>query len=126
MDYFLNFGNTPNSPMEDGLYFATIEPDFNVLPLNAEHFKKRYADQKWIIYAMKRKYGIYYDLENVQTIQLEIAPSANKQSEALTYFTVEEIQFQKLWGNYFKNSNIVSRKNIKLHIKMFQKGIGNI
>ncbi len=116
MDAFVRFRLTT-----DGIYFATIAPDFNVLPLNATHFKKRYADQKWLIYDLKRKYGIYYDLKNVQTVQLEISETINTQKEAPNFFTLEEIQFQKLWGNYFKNSNIASRKNMRLHIKHIPK-----
>ncbi|MDX1784336.1 MAG: TIGR03915 family putative DNA repair protein, partial [Aequorivita vladivostokensis] len=99
----------------------TIAPDFNVLPINATHFKKRYADQNWLIYDLKRKYGIYYDLKNVKTVQLEISEAINTQKEAPNFFTLEEIQFQKLWGNYFKNSNIASRKNMRLHIKHIPK-----
>lgn len=116
MDAFVRFRLT-----QDGIYFATIAPDFNVLPLNTEHFKKRYADQKWLIYDLKRKYGIFYNLENVQTVQLEISSSVNSEIEATNYFTLEEMQYQKLWGSYFKNSNITSRKNMRLHIKHIPK-----
>src|SRR5690554_4459137 len=41
---------------KDNIYFATIEPDFDVLPLITKHFKSRYADQKWIIYDLARNY----------------------------------------------------------------------
>ncbi len=116
MDAFVRFRLT-----QDEIYFATIEPDFNVLPLNADHFKKRYADQKWIIYDLKRKYGLYYNLEKVEIVTLEISSSVNKKSQGLQYFTLEEMQFQELWGNYFKSSNIVSRKNMQLHIKHIPK-----
>lgn len=49
MDAFVRFRLT-----QDGIYFANVEPDFDVLPLNASHFKNRYADQKWLIYDLKR------------------------------------------------------------------------
>lgn len=116
MDAFVRFRLT-----QDGIYFATIEPDFNVLPLNEAHFKKRYADQKWIIYDLKRKYGLFYNLENVEMITLEISSNINQKSHSLQYFTIEEMQFQELWGNYFKSSNIASRKNMHLHIKHIPK-----
>ncbi len=116
MDAFVRFRLT-----QDGIYFATIEPDFNVLPLNEDHFKKRYADQKWIIYDLKRKYGLFYNLENVEVITLEITSIINQKSQALQYFTIEEMQFQELWGNYFNSSNIASRKNMQLHIKHIPK-----
>ena len=51
----------------DGTFFAAFEPQYNALPLTVHHFKDRFADQKWIIYDMKRRYGFYYDLQEVTT-----------------------------------------------------------
>ena len=116
MDAFVRFRLT-----NDGMYFAIIEPDFDVLPLNTEHFKKRYADQKWLIYDLKRKYGIYYDLQKVTIVNLEISSEVNSTNKALNYFTVDEKKFQELWVIYFKNSNIPSRKNMPLHINHIPK-----
>ncbi|MBT0607601.1 TIGR03915 family putative DNA repair protein [Aequorivita echinoideorum] len=116
MDAFVRFRLT-----RDGIYFATIEPDFNVLPLNADHFKKRYADQKWIIYDVKRNYGVYYDLEKIEMVEMDLSNDVNLKSSENLYFSFEEFQFQELWGNYFKSTNIASRKNMKLHIKHVPK-----
>ncbi len=52
--------------LQDEMYFAKIEPDFNVLPLIQKHFKDRYADQKWMIFDLKRNFGIIYDLKNAE------------------------------------------------------------
>jgi hypothetical protein len=46
----------------------------DILPLLAEHFQDRYADQRWIIYDLTRKYGLYYDLEKTEEIELGTAP----------------------------------------------------
>lgn len=116
MDAFVRFRLT-----QDGIYFASVEPDFDVLPLNASHFKNRYTDQRWLIYDLKRQYGIYYDLDKIETVNLEISSEMNYQDKASSYFTIEELQFQELWSNYFKSSNIASRKNMKLHIKHIPK-----
>ena len=45
--------------LKDGIYFAQIFPDFDVLTLIIKHFKNRYQDQKWLIYDSKRGYGVY-------------------------------------------------------------------
>lgn len=116
MDAFVRFRHT-----QDGIYFANVEPDFDVLPLNASHFKNRYADQKWLIYDLKRNYGIYYDLQKVETVVLELPTDINNINKTNLYFTPEEIHFQKLWHNYFKSSNIDTRKNMQLHIKHIPK-----
>jgi probable DNA metabolism protein len=54
----------------DGMYFAIIDPDFNVLPLIFRFFKNRYADQRWLIYDVKRNYGLMYTLQEVVEVKL--------------------------------------------------------
>lgn len=103
--------------LTDGIYYSGIEPDFNVLPLIKDHFAHRYADQQWIIYDLRRNYGLYYDLKTVSEMELEIAPKAN----ASNIFQEEEILYQELWKKYFKHTNIESRKNTALHIRHVPK-----
>lgn len=116
MDAFVRFRLT-----KDGLYFATVSPDFNVLPLNARHFKNRYADQQWLIYDLRRKYGIYYNLKEVTYVSLQVSEEVNSTSSATYYFTENEQAFQELWKNYYTSTNIVSRKNMKLHLQHVPK-----
>lgn len=116
MEAFVRFRLT-----KDNIYFATIEPDFNVLPLISKHFQSRYADQKWIIYDLSRKYGIFYDLKTVETITLELPSTLDPVKTSLEFFSAEEIYFQKLWQDYFKSTNILSRKNLKLHVQHIPK-----
>lgn len=113
MEAFVRFQLT-----QDDMYYAAIEPDFNVLPLIAKHFKNRYADQKWIIYDLKRRYGIYYDLENVEEITFEFSPEADNGTPV---FKEEEALYQALWKDYFKHVNIPARKNMKLHLQHVPK-----
>ncbi|MEF3079208.1 TIGR03915 family putative DNA repair protein [Winogradskyella poriferorum] len=116
MEAFVRFKLT-----KDHIYFANIEPDFNVLPLIIKHFKSRYADQKWLIYDIKRAYGIYYDLENAEIINIELPSGFNFSKTDSDYFSEEEFEFQKLWQDYFKSTNIESRKNMKLHTRHVPK-----
>jgi len=106
MKAFVRFQQT-----EEGLYVATIEPDFNVLPLIAKHFKRRYADQRWLIYDVRRHYGIHYDLKTVDNVFFEGGFNANLKS----LFTESEHHFQDLWRDYFTSTGIKERKNSKLH-----------
>ncbi len=101
--------------MKDNIYFAAIEPDFNVLPLIKHHFKNRYADQHWIIYDLKRKFGIHYDLSVVKFISLDLDSNIGISGGSTTFFDEKELQFQKLWKEYFESVNIKSRANSKLH-----------
>lgn len=113
MEAFVRFQKTA-----EDIYYAHIEPDFNVLPLLTEHFQNRYADQRWIIYDLKRKYGIYYDLEKTEDIELDAAPQMSivnaLPSELLD---PKEALYSTLWQDYFKSTNIKARKNMRLHVR---------
>jgi probable DNA metabolism protein len=112
MEAFVRFQRTA-----DGLYYAIIEPDYNVLPLIAKHFKTRYQDQHWMIYDASRRYGMYYDLNAVSTVQIRFSEtSANGKDISATYDDSEAI-YQQLWKQYFKSVNIAARKNTRLHIQ---------
>ncbi|OBX25893.1 putative DNA metabolism protein [Gelidibacter algens] len=116
MEAFVRFKLTT-----DGIYFANIEPDFDVLPLISKHFKSRYADQKWIIYDLKRNYGLYYDLKRVEMMQLALPDDYDPTKTKTDFFTNSEIEFQTLWQDYFESTNIASRKNMKLHVQHVPK-----
>lgn len=116
MEAFVRFKLT-----KDGFYFANIEPDFNVLPLISKHFESRYADQRWVIYDLKRNYGLHYDLKKVDIIDLSLPNDFDATKTSLNFFAVEEIEFQTLWQDYFQATNIPSRKNMKLHIRHVPK-----
>ncbi|SEL16201.1 probable DNA metabolism protein [Aquimarina amphilecti] len=111
MEAFVRFKKT-----KDDIFVATIEPDFNVLPLLINHFQDRYADQKWLIYDVKRAYGIFYNLHKVEIITLDFFSKQNT-TVAKEHYTSDELEFQYLWKTYFDNVNIKSRKNAKLHIQ---------
>jgi probable DNA metabolism protein len=101
----------------DGIYYSVIQPDFNVLPLIAKHFKDRYADQRWLIYDVKRKYGLYYDLNEVTDVQLRFEADLNNPAEKSVVFDEKEELYQRLWQQYFSSVNIAARKNMKLHVQ---------
>lgn len=112
MEAFVRFQLT-----KDGLYYAMVQPDFNVLPLIIKHFKERYADQRWLIYDTRRKYGIYYDLEHVTEVEMDFNIEATDESKLFSIYDEKEELYQTLWQQYFSSINIAARKNMKLHIR---------
>lgn len=104
---------------QDDLYCATIEPDFNVLPLIRKHFYDRYTDQRWLIYDVKRNYGIYYNLQEVEEVIVAFSDDCQSHKELLEHS--EERLYSQLWQRYFQQVNIVERKNLKLHIQHVPK-----
>lgn len=107
---FVRFQHT-----KEGLYFCGIEPRYDVIPLVINHFKKRFTDQKWLLYDLKRNYGILHEKENVQEVVI-----SNKEFSSITGQANETVLqegeefYQKLWQLYFKHINIQERKNLKL------------
>lgn len=116
MQAFVRFQRTA-----DELYYAVIEPDYNVLPLIAAHFQSRYADQRWMIYDACRKYGLYYDLNNVSTVQIQFSDAAAGGKNISTVYDENETIYQELWKQYYKSVNIAARKNTKLHIQQMPR-----
>ena len=100
---------------QDQMYFCGIEPKYDVIPLIINHYQKRFADQRWLIYDLRRNYGILYGSEKVEEVVL-----TKKQFNAYNGQVKEELLhegedfYQKLWRSYFKHTNIEERKNLKL------------
>lgn len=100
----------------DGTYFAALEPLYNVLSLTLGYFKDRFADQKWIVYDLKRNYGYYYDLKEVTEIRFtEQLPHLLTGKLSADLMAEDEKLFQQLWKTYFKSISIKERVNPKLH-----------
>ncbi|OON67495.1 DNA metabolism protein [Hymenobacter sp. CRA2] len=119
MEAFVRFERT-----QDGLFHASIEPDYDVLPLIAEHFTKRYADQRWLIFDRRRRYGLYYDLHRTDVVSFDAAVEAvAASSSAVSAAVLDEREplFQVLWQAYFDHVNIPERKNVKLHRRHMPK-----
>lgn len=112
MKQFLRFQKA-----KDGTYLGVIQPDHNVLPLIIDHFKDRFNDQSFLIFDARRRYGFYYDKEDVNRITF-------CDDQALPFdFTTGKMDadilsdndkmIQDLWKTYFKAICIKERLNPK-------------
>ena len=108
------------------IYFAPIQPKYDVIPLIGKHFKNRFRDQIWIIYDTDRDYGLYYDLKTVEEIKLE-QQNINKTSGKIDASLLEEKEecYQVLWKSYFDAINIKERKNLKVQMQFMPKRFWN-
>lgn len=96
MEAFVRFQLT-----KDGLYYALIQPDFNVLPLISKHFKDRYAGQHWLIYDTHRKYGLFYNVEEVTEVKMEFDMGTNDKTQLVTIYDGKEALYQTLGISIF-------------------------
>lgn len=118
MKAFIRFRKSSN-----GLFYCLIEPDFNVLPLIIDFFRKRYAEQPWLIYDVKRDYGVLYNLVTVEEVSLlpEEADALSPGGDTPVEIDEQEQHYQILWKQYFKSTNIEARRNMKLHLRHVPK-----
>ena len=56
--------------------YNIIEPNYNVLPLLKDYLLQKYAKQKWIVYDIRRNKGLFYNLQEIKDIQLDL-PTKN-------------------------------------------------
>ena len=110
MMQFVRFQRT-----KDGFYFSGIEPHYDVIPMVVGHFQKRFADQKWLLYDLKRSYGVLYGKDKMEEVEI-----SNKHFNQLNGQVKENILeegeefYQKLWKSYFRHMTIPERKNLRL------------
>ncbi|NLO82965.1 MAG: DNA metabolism protein [Clostridiales bacterium] len=92
--------------LSSGVYYASIEPDHNILGIIAHHFKQRIPGQDWIIHDVKRALAAIYHDNQYFIVPFEFnGPLPLDQSE---------MDYQNLWKEYFKDIAIKSRINPKL------------
>lgn len=103
----------------DQVYFGIMEPLYNVYPLTIYHFRDRFADQPWIIYDARRRYGYYYDLKEVNEITFEDSRAAFLRHGKLEDELLDKNEklFQEGWKSYFHSVCIQSRLNPVKHKK---------
>ncbi|MBQ7180687.1 MAG: TIGR03915 family putative DNA repair protein [Bacteroidaceae bacterium] len=110
MKQFVRFQKT-----KDGTYLGVVSPDHNVLPLIVHHFRDRFGDQPWLLYDARRRYGFYYDRQEVVriTFEDEDALPFDLQTGRLSSDVISQDDqlFQDLWRTYFKAICIRQRMN---------------
>lgn len=104
--------------LSDGVYYAPIEPDHNVLNLLISHFRARFGAQKWMIHDLKRNTAVLCDGKCWKVAGIEsntdalLLPPENDAGGRV--FDRDEGLYQELWKAYFKTIAIEERKNAKL------------
>ena len=90
--------------LKNGIYYAKIEPDNNIIMLLTNHFVDRLNDQPWIIHDAKRNLYALYNTQQV-VFSNECLPITDNELDE---------EFELLWKKYFKAIAIESRINPKL------------
>jgi len=98
---FIRFSET-----KQGVLYAKIGPNNNVLPLVANHFSDRLMNEQWIIHDEKRKTAAIYDGNEFVITDVPDSVSVVESDN--------EADYKKLWHSFFKTIAVESRVNPKL------------
>ena len=105
----------------DGLWTAVIAPAYDVLPLIAPHFKKRYADMTWMIFDERRNYALNYDGKDLHWSEPIDAGTTDLPANRAAEPAPAEDAYRSLWKTYFHHVNIPGRRNLKLQMRHMAK-----
>ncbi|MGB5360101.1 TIGR03915 family putative DNA repair protein [Eudoraea sp.] len=105
----------------DGVHFIVIEPEFDILPLVSKHFRSNFNDRQWIIYDIKRNYGLYFDLHTIQLMSLDSKDIIANARPSNNHIQTGAINVIELWNTYFANNSIKSLISNKLHTHQLPK-----
>ena len=92
--------------LEGDIFYAPVRPDNNLVELLAPHFAERLSDQNWIIHDVRRDIAALFNKKDwfVSEFTLGKLPAA----------TSAEMDYQKLWKEFFNTIAIPSRNNPRL------------
>ncbi len=102
---FIRFEET-----EEGVLYSVVEPKYDVLSIIAGHFNRRFKGKNWTIQDKNRGYAISSKNGNIEFLKTDLVKSC--------LVSDEEAFNQNLWKEYFSNTTIEERKNLKLQKKM--------
>jgi len=91
---------------KSGVYYASVSPVNNALPILAEHFRERLMNQPWVIHDTARGMAAVYDCNDYI---IEPAPAG-----ASVDCSKDETLFRELWQTFFDTIAIRERANKKL------------
>lgn len=112
--------NTSFQLTKDNIWYAVISPDHNVLPLLMEHFKAHYHGQCWLIYDKRRRFGLYHNLRNVETVRLQFCnPPDTRYFRSGNVWSPEEPFYQQIWKVIYKEKPV--RDDQQLHLQYVTK-----
>ncbi|HPB67380.1 MAG TPA: TIGR03915 family putative DNA repair protein [Candidatus Omnitrophota bacterium] len=92
--------------LADGVLYAAVEPDHNILPLISSHFVKRMRRERWVIHDVRRHLAAVNGDGVCRLVDIQLVCSP--------VYSGEEYDYQRLWREYFKTIAIESRLNPRL------------
>jgi len=99
--------------IKGNIYYAPIEPDYNIIGLLAPHFARRFNDQYFVIHDVRRNTAVVYNRS--EWIISEF--TANQ----VIAFDKDEQNVQNLWKQFFDSITIKDKINPRLQKQFMPK-----
>lgn len=99
--------------LQNGMLYAKIHPDNNVLELLGHHFIARLPNENFIIHDKKRNLVLLYNTKEYLIVE---ATNIN-----IASLPEEELYYQNLWNCFYHTIGIKERKNSKLRMQFMPK-----
>lgn len=108
----------------DGVQYAPFEPDNIIIGYLADHFKKRFHNNRWILHDTRRNLALYWDRDNLQSIDIDeeftthvVAHGEIEEGR----LTESESYYQQLWTTFHGAISNAKRKNLNLQRQYMPK-----
>jgi len=108
------------SELSNGLWYASIHPDCDVLPLIGKHFSRRFPDTRFVIHDLKRSSAILHEAGAPWRIVEGISLQGVSSSLDLPASERENV-IRDQWKTYFERIAIEARKNPSLQRQFMPK-----
>lgn len=110
--------------LKDGLQYAPIEPDHNVISYCAAHFTSRLKNRRWILHDLRRDLALYWDLSSLQPVAVErgftdyVTEHGEVPPEEMDG---QELHYQKLWNEFHAAISNPARENRQLQRQLMPR-----
>jgi len=110
--------------LQDGLQYAPIEPDHNVISYCCHHFTARLKNHRWIIHDVTRGLALYWDRQSLQPITVDQAFTDHVVAHGEVppeEMDEQEQRYQQLWQAFHGAINNSARENRQLQRQLMPK-----
>lgn len=106
------------------LYYASVEPDSNIVGLIGPHFADRFRDQAFLIHDLKRGIAFWRDSRRSERQggrDSGIAEIPSLPPELIAALETNQDNVQAMWREYFKRIAIPQRRNPALQARLMPR-----
>ncbi|PID75946.1 MAG: hypothetical protein CSB23_00910 [Deltaproteobacteria bacterium] len=106
--------------MDNQLLYAPFAPEYNILSLCVPHFRRRLANERWILHDLRRDLALLSDKEELK--EIEIDPDFCQHVKHYgkppkRNLAAGEKEYQQLWKTFHQSIGNTQRLNRKLQKK---------